>query len=124
MMTEALIALFAAMLCLPVTVSVCGAAARMTAFDEELQDALGLLQAQRLLVGAGSVQTDGQYLYFRTGLKDFRMSLVNDHLIIQPGTQIVLADIDKAVFRAEGGVVILSYERKEKQYEAALAVLP
>ena len=121
---EALAALFAVMLCLPVTVTVCGTMARMTSFDAELQDAVGILQAQRLLVGAGSVHTDGQVLYFRTGLKDFRMSLVNDHLIIQPGTQIVLADIDRAGFRTEEGVVILSYTREEKQYEAALTVVP
>ena len=121
---EALVSLFIAMLCLPVTVTVCGVMAGMTAFDEELQDDIAILQVQRILIGAYDVHTDGQCLYFHTQMKDFRMSKVNDHLIIQPGTQIVLADIADASFREKDHVITMVYERGEKQYEAVLAPLP
>lgn len=121
---DALLALAAVLICLPLTASVIQTAFAMVRFDEEVQDETALLQLRRILTISYDLHTDGQTLYFRHERAEKRLSKVNDHLIIQPGTVVILADIGSARFYSRSGVLFLQYERKGKTYERALARIP
>ena len=49
-----------------------------------------------------------------------RLRLVNQNLIIQPGTQMFLMDIESAMFYLENDSVILRYVRDNHEYEVFL----
>jgi hypothetical protein len=44
--------------------------------------------------------------------KEMHLSLVNDHMILQPGTQIFLSDIDSTAFEMEENLIYVVYERE------------
>jgi hypothetical protein len=44
----------------------------------------------------------------------------NDHLILHPGTQIFLSEIDNAAFLERDGAILMQYARGEKHYERIL----
>ncbi len=92
-------------------------------FNEEVQDQTALAQMRQILMISYDISTDGNVLYFEYQNRQCRLLQVNDHLIIQPGTQIILADIDTCCFTMAGQAVILQYERDGKTYHAALAAV-
>ena len=51
---------------------------------------------------------------------EMRLSVVNQNLIVQPGTQIFLMDIETALFYLEGDSVMLRYVRDQQEYEVYL----
>ena len=57
---------------------------------------------------------------FQRQHEEMRLRLVNQNLIIQPGTQIFLMDIESAMFYLENDSVILRYVRKNQEYEVFL----
>ena len=52
--------------------------------------------------------------------KQFTLSNVNDKMLLQPGTQIFLYDIDDLRFESKGDTIYVLYERNNKKYERAL----
>lgn len=92
-------------------------------FNEEVQDEIALIQLRHILLISYELETDGSCLYYEYQGKEYRLHQVNDNLIIQPGTQIILAGIDDCGFVTENRCIILNYERKGKAYRAAVAAL-
>lgn len=92
-------------------------------FNEEVQDQTALAQMRQILMISYDISTDGNVLYFEYQNRQCRLQQVNDHLIIQPGTQIILVDIDTCCFTMAGQAVILQYERNGKTYHAALTAV-
>lgn len=90
-------------------------------FNEEVQDETALVQMRQILMISYDISTDGNTLYYEYQGREYSLHQVNAHLIIQPGTQIILADIDACRFETAGNAVILQYERNGKTYRAALA---
>ncbi len=90
-------------------------------FNEEVQDETALTQMRQILMISYDISTDGSVLYYEHLGRECRLQKVNDHLIIQPGTQIVLPDIDSCSFEMNGRTVILQYERNGIPHRAALA---
>lgn len=66
------------------------------------------------------LQADARVLAFTHQGMEKRLSQVNDHVILQPGTQIILADTDDAGFYMEEGCICLWYQRKDITYETML----
>ena len=93
-------------------------------FNMQVQDETALTQLRRILLISYDMETDGTCLYFEYQGRQCRLQQVNENLIIQPGTQIILADIDTCSFVTEGNTVNLSYERNGKTYRAAIAAMP
>lgn len=117
---EALASLFAAALFLPLCAALCRISADMVRFDAQLQDALALQQLQRILMISYDLQADERVLAFTHQGMEKRLSQVNDHVILQPGTQIILADTEDAGFYMEEGCICLWYQRKDITYETML----
>lgn len=90
-------------------------------FNEEVQDETALAQMRQILMISYDISTDGNTLFYEYQDQQYRLHQVNTHLIIQPGTQIILADIDDCRFYIAGNAVVLQYERNGKTYQAALS---
>ena len=86
----------------------------------EVFDELSLHQLRESMLISYDLSFDQNALYFSLHNKDFILSKVNDKLILHPGTQIFLADVDDLHFEKRNGVVYVCYERKGKNYERVI----
>ena len=87
----------------------------------EVFDELSLMQLRQSLLISYDLSYTENELSFVLHNKDFTLSQVNDKLILQPGTQIYLSDIDALHFERKNGVIYVSYEKDNKRYERVIA---
>lgn len=86
----------------------------------EVYDELAMMQLREsLLISYDLVFTENE-LSFILHNRDFHLSLVGDMLIMQPGTQIFLSDVDDLHFAKRNGVIYVCYRRNKTEYERAL----
>ena len=85
-----------------------------------LQDQIALVQLRHYLAVAYDIELQPTMISFQRQHEEMRLRLVNQNLIIQPGTQIFLMDIESAMFHLENDSVILRYVRKNQEYEVFL----
>ena len=85
-----------------------------------LQDQIALVQLRHYLAVAYDIELQPTMISFQRQHEEMRLSLVNQNLIIQPGTQIFLMDIESAMFYLENDSVILRYVRENQEYEVFL----
>ena len=87
-------------------------------FDyNEVNDELALFQLREQLLIAYDMKVNTDEMNFVYKNKDYKLSLVNEKLILQPGTQIYLNDVDDLFFENRNGCIYVCYTRKNKQYE-------
>ena len=85
-----------------------------------LQDQIALVQLRHYLAVAYDIELQPTMISFQRQHEEMRLRLVNQNLIIQPGTQIFLIDIESAMFHLENDSVILRYVRENQEYEVFL----
>ena len=85
-----------------------------------LQDQIALVQLRHYLAVAYDIELQPTMISFQRQHEEMRLRLVNQNLIIQPGTQIFLIDIESAMFYLENDSVILRYVRENQEYEVFL----
>ncbi len=92
------------------------------AFDyNEVNDEIALCQLREDLLISYDMEYSRDVLRFTYEGKSFRLSQVNRMLVLQPGTQIFLYDIDDLHFEKRGTMIYVLYRRKGKEYERILA---
>lgn len=96
---------------------------RKYTFRETLQDETALLQLRKILLVSYDVEASYDEVTFVYQKRDMRLSQVNNHLIIQPGTQIFLSAIDEAHFETIGGCIYVIYTRNNRTFEKILVAL-
>ena len=87
----------------------------------EICDELALMQLRESLLISYDLSFDEKTLSFILHNRQFRLSQVGDRLIMQPGTQIFLADVDELHFTKRNGVIYVCSERGEKNFERAIS---
>lgn len=85
-----------------------------------LQDQIALVQLRHYLAVAYDIELQPTMISFQRQHEEMRLSVVNQNLIVQPGTQIFLMDIETAIFYLEGDSVMLRYVRDNQEYEVFL----
>jgi len=85
-----------------------------------LQDQIALVQLRHYLAVAYDIELQPTMISFQRQHEEMRLRLVNQNLIIQPGTQIFLMNIESAMFYLENDSVILRYVRENQEYEVFL----
>lgn len=119
-LTEFLLTLLIACLLIPACIVCIAILSGTLRFDQTLQDEIALMQLRRVLLLSYDIETNGNVVYFTYQTREMRLSDVNRNLIIQPGTQIFVSDIDYASFYYSQGLLMVKYEREGKTYEKAL----
>ena len=85
-----------------------------------LQDQIALVQLRHYLAVAYDIELQPTMISFQRQHEEMRLRFVNQNLIIQPGTQIFLMNIESAMFYLENDSVILRYVRENQEYEVFL----
>lgn len=86
-----------------------------------LQDLVATYQLRRILVLSYSPHIEEDDLYFTYKKKEMKLSLINENIILTPGTQIFYIDVDTCMFYVENHVIYVQYEREEDAYTEAIA---
>ena len=86
----------------------------------EVSDELALAELREILLIAYDMHVSYNSLDFIYQNKDFSLSMVNRKMLLQPGTQIYLNDIDELHFEERGTVIYVIYERNNKKYERVI----
>ena len=119
-LVEVLVAILTVCICIPILVSVISLMHTSLKDRTSLQDQIALIQLRRYLAVAYDVELLPSSLTFQRQQEEMRLSVVNQNLIVQPGTQIFLIDIETALFYLEGDSVMLRYVRNQQEYEVYL----
>ncbi len=119
-LTEILLVMFIASLMMAPVVSAIRLVPRFLTFQEDVQDEIALAQVRRILMLSYKVENNGSTLAYTYQEREFRLSMVNGNLIIQPGTQMILPEISEAYFESEGEVIYVVYTREGKERKAPL----
>jgi hypothetical protein len=119
-MIEILITLMVVAAMIPITVLCIKPFENLLGFNEEIQDQIALSQLRRILLLSYEIKCDPEQITFVYQEKLRNLSCINDHLILSPGTQIFISNIDTAYFIEEGNCIYIVYERQQKQYEKIL----
>lgn len=88
--------------------------------DETVQDMIAEYQLRQILLSSYDIHLENNVLCFENKERDMRLSYKNNHVILQPGTQIFFSDIDNAIFYEDNNTWMIHYEREGKTIEKAL----
>ena len=119
-LVEVLVAVLTVCICIPIMVSVISLMRTSLKDRTSLQDQIALVQLRQYLAVAYDVELLPSSLTFQRQHEEMRLSVVNQNLIVQPGTQMFLMDIEAALFYLEGDSVMLRYVRDNQEYEVFL----
>ena len=86
----------------------------------QINDEIAIYQLRELLLIAYDMYVSSDEINFTYQNKTFRLSLVNGRLLLQPGTQIFLDEIDNLYFEETSGLVYVNYEKNNKQHQKVL----
>ena len=89
-------------------------------FSDILQDEIGMYQIRRILLLSYDVTYSEDELFFEYQKETYTMSYINGNIVIRPGTQIVLTNVDNAYFVLNEERIYLLYEREGTTYERLL----
>lgn len=87
----------------------------------EINDEIALYQLREILLLNYDMYVTPEMLNFHYQDKDYRLSLVNRKLILQPGTQIFLSEIDDLYFDVKNDCIYVYYEKNDRKHEKILA---
>lgn len=86
-------------------------------FSYDLQDEIALIQLRRILSVSYDFQANDNCLSFIYKNEQRMISEVNNNLIMQKGTIIILCDVEDVSFVINDGLLYLYYRRLDKDYE-------
>ena len=115
-----LIPLFTALIFLPLINSCILILGSNFRFNEEIQDMIALAQLRHILIVSDEIQVQDSAIYCQYHYELTEIRQVNRNLLLQPGTQIFLTDIDHLSFFSEGQMIGITYTRKEQEYRRIL----
>ena len=116
-LADFLLSLSVLMILMPVTLLAVRTVSASLRFDEEVQDEIALAQMRRIILLSYDAEPSGGDLRITYQGDDMRFTFLNKRVILQPGTQIFISQIDSASFHNEGGILYLRYERNGKTYD-------
>ena len=88
----------------------------------DIQDLNGLLQLKQNLNLASNIEIASDEITYDYRDQNFTISLVNDNLIIHPGTNILMLDIEELQFIEDEEHLSIEYARNERIYRRKIYV--
>lgn len=101
---------------LPILCSALTIFSHSTLYEEIVQDQIKLRQLQRIFLLSYDIELENNQLHFFYNKQYMTLKLVNKHLVLSPGTQIFLEDIDEIKFELNDEIE-LYFKRKDIEHE-------
>ncbi|MBR2829467.1 MAG: hypothetical protein IKE68_02855 [Solobacterium sp.] len=117
---QALIVLLTALACLPAVMASLNALRLLLIPSPVIQDEIALCQLRRILSLSHDMEVSSGQVHFIYHGEEARISPVNGNLILQPGTQIFLTELDQCSFSVNDGLLYVSTVREGEVHEYAL----
>lgn len=117
---RSILALFIVMTIMPLSTLIVLDASKLKFDHEDVSNEIALLQLRRILNIAYDIENSYDSLKFIYHNKTYELSLINKRLVLSPGYQMFLNDVDNLYFLEEGNVIYLVYEKKGKESKTAL----
>jgi len=117
---ELLITMIIVTAMIPITIICLSPFQNLLQFDERIQDQIALRQIRRIIMLSYDPEFSSEELDFIYQEKQQKLRFINHHLVLSPGTQIFLSDIDDAGFEEKDGFIYVVYERDHQIYECIL----
>lgn len=89
-------------------------------FHEETQDEIAIAQLRKIMNVGTHFEVSSNIITFEYHEEPYHLYLVNHHLILSPGTQIFLSEVDQLSFSMRGNYIYCDYERKNQTYSRVL----
>ena len=105
---------------LPLMTSVLSFVANLKFTYSEINDELSLLQLRRILLIAYDVNNYGNSLEFIYHNDNYDLRLINNRLVLEPGYQMFLDNIDNLDFYEKNNAIYVRYTRGYKEYETPI----
>lgn len=119
-MTNFLVTLVTFMLSINVIFSCMNIISKHNFYEENLQDLIGLSQLSRYLILADEIKIENNCIHFKYLDKDMKVDVVNKNLIIQPGTQFVIVNVDYLNFYIENNLLYIEYKRNKNNFKMVI----
>ena len=119
-LVEYLITLYIFLLLIEVFNSCLVIAERSLKHNSLLNEEVSLIQLRRTLLLSYDIENKGNSLEYEYQDRRFILNEINNNLIVQPGTQIVIMDINNLYFYEVNNNIYISYMKNEELYEKAL----
>ncbi|MCR5230586.1 MAG: hypothetical protein K6D03_10715 [Solobacterium sp.] len=94
---------------IPVTITVLKIMIGNLEFPYDMQDELAISQLRHIINVSRDFTSDGSSLQFTYHESNSSLSLINGKLILKPGTQIFLSDLENAVFRIDNEIITVAF---------------
>lgn len=115
-----LLALYVVIIMLPIAVGIFTYCANFKFDFQEINDEIALYKLRKTYLLSYNQEINNDSIVFMYNDKYFELSNSNNHLILKPGSQIYLEDIDRISFFEENGCIMLEYQRGNKTYEKVI----
>ncbi len=89
-----------------------------------LQDQIALAQLRHITNLSASITLRPDEITLHCHQNDYVVHIRNGNLLLRPGTQFLLTEIDAVLFAQDGQLLIMHYVRKEKEFRAVLGLIP
>lgn len=119
-----LIVLLAVNFLLPITLSHLLLLQKALTPPPTLQDQIALAQLRHIVNLSTSITVTRQEVTLHCWTDDYVIHVRNGNLLLRPGTQFLLTEIDAIVFEQDGRLLCMRYFRKEKETRVTLGLIP
>ena len=117
---RSLIGLFINLLMLPILLLSLSISSNLKPDYTNISDDIAIMKLRELLLITYDMEIDSNKLSFTYQNDSFRLSEINNKLILQPGTVIYLNDIEDSYFLIEDNNIYISYKKGGKNYKKIL----
>ena len=111
-----LLSLLICLTMLPIVLTAFRISEKLDFYYQDSEDAIAKRQLQKIVLLAYDIQIKHDELVFQYQEEEFRLSMINRHVVLQPGTQIFYENLDDCYFLNEDGFIKIVYQRKDKVY--------
>ena len=89
-------------------------------YDSYIDDEVAIIQLRKTLLLSYDIENNGASLNYEYQHRNFTLSEVNNNLIIQPGTQIIIFGINYLSFYNSGNNIYIYYEKDGESFKRIL----
>jgi len=88
---------------------------------EQANDEICLMQLRETLLLAYEIEVNSQSINFIYQNKNYSLDLVNNSLVLSPGYQLYLYNVDELQFRIENECIYVLYERGKNKFKKIIS---
>lgn len=114
---RSVVAIIVILTILPLVVSILELTSTYNIDYDKVNDEISLLQLRKIMLISYDIENNGDELDFIYHNEDYKLELVNERLILTPGYQVFLNNIDYVFFKQNDGVLSLIYGKDGNEKE-------